>query len=156
MMITNTVSLSWRIGRAIALARRQSNIGHVGRIIVDAVGGGGSAKVLFAGKITDVRRRYVSCHSLLHGCTFYGVLRLYKGHTIGEVVITALPPDEDYPPPGSTDEFTGKLIIPFKNENLYAEHTSEHGQKTASICHFLCGIALTKPLHILPDKSGRP
>ncbi|KIM59644.1 hypothetical protein SCLCIDRAFT_27186 [Scleroderma citrinum Foug A] len=95
MMITNT-----------------SKIGHVGHIIVDAVGGG-SAKVPFAGKITDVRRQ------------------LYKGHTIGEVVITALPPDEDYPPPGSMDEFTGKIIIPFKNENLYAEHTSEQGQKTA-------------------------
>ena len=97
----------------------------------------------------------MSCHALLHGCTFYGVLRLYKGHTIGEVVITALPPDEDYPPPGSMDEFTGKIIIPFKNENLYAEHTSEQGQKTACICHFLCGIALTRPLYILPDKSDR-
>lgn len=56
-MILNTISLSWRIGRAIALARKQSNIGHIGQVIVDAVGGPDTAKVLFSGKITDVRRR---------------------------------------------------------------------------------------------------
>ncbi|KAL4067052.1 hypothetical protein V8B97DRAFT_2025339 [Scleroderma yunnanense] len=113
MMIANTVSLSWRIGRAVALARRQSNIAQIGRIIVDAVGGSGSAKVLFAGKITDVRRR------------------LHKGYTIGEVVVAALLPDEN-DPSAPTDKFTGKLVIPFKNENLYAEHISEYGQTTAS------------------------
>ncbi|KAG6333941.1 hypothetical protein ID866_5152 [Astraeus odoratus] len=110
MMIANTVSLSWRIGRAIMLARKQSNIGDIGRIIVDAVGGSGSAKVLFSGKITDVRRR------------------LYKGHTIGEVVVTALSTDEDYP--NNSKEFMGMLVIPFKNENLYAEHISEDGKTT--------------------------
>lgn len=56
-MIVNTVSLSWRIGRAIALARKQSNIDQIGQVIVDAVGGAKTAKVLFSGKIVDVRRR---------------------------------------------------------------------------------------------------
>jgi len=59
-MIKNTVSLSWRIGRAIALARKQSSLSRIGSIVVDAVGGSKSAKVLFMGKITDVRRRSVS------------------------------------------------------------------------------------------------
>jgi DUF917 family protein len=58
-MIKNTVSLSWRIGRAIALARKQSSLSRIGSILVDAVGGSKSAKVLFMGKITDVRRRSV-------------------------------------------------------------------------------------------------
>lgn len=72
-------------------------------------------------------------HSTLLGCTFHGVSRLHKGHTIGEVVITALSPDEDDPLSGSADEFKGKLVVPFKNENLYAEQTSEQGQTTACI-----------------------
>jgi len=58
-MIKNTVSLSWRIGRAIALARKQSSLSRIGSILVDAVGGSKSARVLFMGKITDVRRRSV-------------------------------------------------------------------------------------------------
>jgi DUF917 family protein len=58
-MIKNTVSLSWRIGRAIALARKQSSLSRIGSILVDAVGGPNSARVLFMGKITDVRRRSV-------------------------------------------------------------------------------------------------
>lgn len=56
-MIANTVSLSWRIGRAIALARKQSNIDQIGQVVVDAVGGPKTAKVLFSGKIVDLRRR---------------------------------------------------------------------------------------------------
>ncbi|KAG2059779.1 hydantoinase [Suillus hirtellus] len=109
-MIKNTVSLSWRIGRAIALARKQSSLSRIGSILVDAVGGSSSARVLFAGKITDVRRR------------------VYKGHTIGEVVITALTVDDDVDdddPDCPMERFTGTLIIPFKNENLYAEHTAD-------------------------------
>ncbi|KAG1877100.1 hydantoinase [Suillus tomentosus] len=109
-MIKNTVSLSWRIGRAIALARKQSSLSRIGSILVDAVGGSSSASLLFTGKITDVRRR------------------VYKGHTIGEVVITALTVDDDVDdddPNCPMERFTGTLLIPFKNENLYAEHTAD-------------------------------
>ena len=62
-MIINTVSLSWHIGRAIALARKQSNIDQIGQVVVDAVGGAKTAKVLFSGKITNVRRRCVLMHA---------------------------------------------------------------------------------------------
>ncbi|KAH0826673.1 hydantoinase [Lanmaoa asiatica] len=111
-MIVNTVSLSWRIGRAIALARKQSNIDRIGQVVVNAVGGAKTAKVLFSGKIIDVRRR------------------LYKGHTIGEVAIAALSADEDARDGSDKPEetFDGTLTIPFKNENLYAEHTAQDGQ----------------------------
>ncbi|KAG1730811.1 hydantoinase [Suillus paluster] len=113
-MIKNTVSLSWRIGRAIALARKQSSLSSIGSILVDAVGGSNSAKVLFMGKISDVRRR------------------VYKGHTIGEVVITALAVDDDVDddPDHPMERFTGELTIPFKNENLYAEHTADDARTT--------------------------
>lgn len=113
-MIKNTVSLSWRIGRAIALARRQSSLSRIGSILVDAVGGSNSARMLFVGKITDVRRR------------------LYKGHTIGEVVITALTVDDDVDddPDHPIEHFAGTLTIPFKNENLYAEHTADDATTT--------------------------
>jgi len=113
-MIKNTVSLSWRIGRAITLARKQSSLSRIGSILVDAVGGSKSAKVLFMGKITDVRRR------------------VYKGHTIGEIVITALALDDDVDddPDDPTERFIGKLTIPFKNENLYAEHAADDGRTT--------------------------
>ncbi|KIJ62134.1 hypothetical protein HYDPIDRAFT_189204 [Hydnomerulius pinastri MD-312] len=113
-MIVNTVSLSWRIGRAIALARKQSNIGQIGQVVVNAVGGSKTAKVLFNGKITDIRRR------------------LHKGHTIGEVVITALSSDDDVEedPDRPVERFSGTLVIPFKNENLYAEHTANDGRIT--------------------------
>ena len=76
-MIKNTVSQAWRLGRAVALATKQANVGNVGSVLVEALGGKETAKVLFAGKILDVGRR------------------LYKGHTLGEVVIQALAADEE-------------------------------------------------------------
>lgn len=130
-MIVNTVSLSWHIGRAIALARKQSNIDQIGQVVVDAVGGPKTAKVLFSGKIIDVGRRCV----LTHPKKCYQSSRsprLYKGHTIGEVVIAAHSADEDAGDDSGKHEarFNGTLTIPFKNENLFAEHTAQDGQMT--------------------------
>ncbi len=76
-LIKNTVSQAWRLGRAVALANKQANVGNVGNVLVEALGGDSTAKVLFAGKIVDVGRR------------------LYKGHTIGDIVIEALAADEE-------------------------------------------------------------
>jgi len=76
-MIKNTVSQTWRLGRAVALAKTQANIGNVGNVLVEALGGHETARILFAGKIVDVGRK------------------LYKGHTIGEIVIQALEADEE-------------------------------------------------------------
>ncbi|WWD16126.1 hypothetical protein CI109_100551 [Kwoniella shandongensis] len=75
-MIRNTVSQSWRLGRAVALANKQAQIGNVGNILVDALGGPKAARVLFVGKIFSVGRR------------------LYKGHSYGEIEIHALAGDE--------------------------------------------------------------
>lgn len=122
-LIKNTMSLAWRLGRAVDLANKQANVSNIGSVIVDVFGGPGSAKVLFAGKIVHVDRR------------------VYKGHTIGEVVIVPLAASEA----DDTDEsiYDGSVtskswrvailtIVPFKNENLVATHTSPSGEKTVS------------------------
>ncbi|WVF71087.1 hypothetical protein IAT40_005884 [Kwoniella sp. CBS 6097] len=91
-LIRNTVSQSWRIGRAVALANRQGNVDNIGQVLVDALGGPKASRVLFEGKIVQVGRR------------------LHKGHSYGEIEIHA---------------FAGgaETEVPFKNENLLAEHT---------------------------------
>ncbi|KAK4684534.1 uncharacterized protein P7C73_g5641, partial [Tremellales sp. Uapishka_1] len=106
-LIKNTVSQAWRLGRAVALANKQSNIGNVGRILVDALGGPSSARVMFSGKVTDVSRK------------------LWKGHTYGEIVIQALKAEEeeDEDPDHPKEKFEGSMTIPFKNENLMCRHT---------------------------------
>ena len=76
-LIRKTISQSWRLGRAVALANKQSNIAKIGKILVDACGGDSAARVLFRGKITEVGRR------------------IHKGHTHGEVVISSLTSGEE-------------------------------------------------------------
>jgi len=71
-LIRNTISQAWRVGRAVALARVSSEIGRVGEIIIDSLGGKGVGRVLFEGKIMEVGRRLV------------------KGHSHGEIVIQSL------------------------------------------------------------------
>ena len=78
MMIKNTVSQAWRLGRAVAMANKSAQIGRIGPILVEALGGDDTARVLFSGKIVEVARR------------------IYKGHSYGEVIIEALSiEDED-------------------------------------------------------------
>lgn len=69
--VQNTISLAWRVGRAVFLANKTNAISRVGPILVDALGGPSSAKVLFRGKITGLERTLV------------------KGHTVGAVTIAA-------------------------------------------------------------------
>lgn len=70
MSCHNTLSLAWRIGRAIMISRASSNVENLPSLILDAVGGDGIAgKLLFRGKIIGVGRK------------------LFKGHVYGEVEI---------------------------------------------------------------------
>ncbi|KAF2791792.1 hydantoinase [Melanomma pulvis-pyrius CBS 109.77] len=90
--VEHTISLSWRIGREVARARKENRIDSVAESIIDAVGGPGTGQVVFKGKIVGVERT------------------LRMGHVYGEVIIE-----------GSTPSvFTGKIKIPFKNENIAA------------------------------------
>ncbi|ORY25549.1 putative hydantoinase [Naematelia encephala] len=107
-MIRNTVSLSWRIGRAVTLAQKQGNIANIGNVIVDSLGGSATGRVLFAGKVVGVSRR------------------VFKGHSVGEVSIVAASLDEEEEDDDRKRErFSGLVKIPFKNENLLVEHVQD-------------------------------
>ena len=70
-VVEHTISLSWRIGRAVALSRSLNQINTVAESIISEVGGDGSAKILFKGKIVGVERT------------------LRMGHVYGAVIIEA-------------------------------------------------------------------
>jgi DUF917 family protein len=107
--VSNTVSLAWRIGRAIALAEADVSISQAADRIIAEVGGPNSAKVLFRGKITAVERT------------------LHKGHSVGVLHIAHAPIDESDGSGTTRDVATGgTLKIPFINENILAEHHAEN------------------------------
>lgn len=112
--VTNTCSLAWRIGRCIERARQSNTLSLVAEAIVDEVGGTEAARILYRGKITAVERR------------------LHKGHSYGEVVITGSISEDnnDATRRKEADEKGGYLRIPFKNENIIAEHISAEGNQT--------------------------
>ncbi|KAL1609136.1 hypothetical protein SLS59_001499 [Nothophoma quercina] len=89
--VEHTISLSWRIGREVARATKENRIDNVAESIIDAVGGSETGRVLFKGKIIGVERK------------------LWMGHVYGEVIIE-----------GTDAQFSGKVKIPFKNENIAA------------------------------------
>ncbi|KAI4613281.1 hypothetical protein J4E83_007694 [Alternaria metachromatica] len=99
--VEHTISLSWRIGREVARARKENRIDNVAQSIIDAVGGSQTGRALFKGKIVGVERK------------------LYMGHVYGEVIIEAM---------GS--EYQGKIKIPFKNENIAAIQIPDSGEST--------------------------
>ncbi|ODV96999.1 hypothetical protein PACTADRAFT_79427 [Pachysolen tannophilus NRRL Y-2460] len=68
--VHNSLSLAWRIGKAVLLARSHSEIENLPSKILDSIGGNGIVgKLLFRGKIIGVDRK------------------LFKGHIYGEVII---------------------------------------------------------------------
>jgi N-methylhydantoinase A/oxoprolinase/acetone carboxylase beta subunit/DUF917 family protein len=68
--IHGSLSLAWRIGRAVRIARQRSEVYKMPQAILDSVQKSG--KLLFQGKIVGVERR------------------LFKGHVWGEVLIESL------------------------------------------------------------------
>ncbi|KAI5211139.1 hypothetical protein AUEXF2481DRAFT_46721 [Aureobasidium subglaciale EXF-2481] len=114
--VLNTMSLAWRIGRCIALAEATNTMSTVAEAIVNEAGGSESARILFRGKITQVERR------------------VYKGHSHGSITITGTEEDEEGAATTAANRMPamrsgGTLKIPFKNENIFAEHTSKSGEK---------------------------
>jgi DUF917 family protein len=97
--VEHTTSLSWRIGREVALARQENRIDSVAESIIDAVGGPETGRVLFKGKIVGVERK------------------LWMGHVYGEVIIE-----------GTDAMYSGKVKIPFKNENIAAIRIPKDGE----------------------------
>ncbi|KAL2211141.1 hydantoinase/oxoprolinase [Sarocladium strictum] len=118
--VLRTCSLAWRIGRAISRCEASNRLSTVAEAIIDEAGGSDAAKVLFRGRIVKVERR------------------LFKGHSYGTVHIAAF---DDYDeestsatvPRAKAVATGGTLKIPFKNENIFAEHTSADGKLTKII-----------------------
>jgi DUF917 family protein len=110
-VVEHTISLSWRIGRAVAEARQFNRIDTVAESIIKEVGGDGSAKVLYKGKIVGVDRT------------------LRMGHIYGELLIEGIDTNDEV---GLTKGkgFRGKMKIPFKNENMAAYQIEDDGTET--------------------------
>ncbi|KAF5017349.1 hypothetical protein F66182_10730 [Fusarium sp. NRRL 66182] len=102
--VEHTLSQSWRIGRAVARARKENRVDNVAENIIDECGGPGAGKVLWKGKIIGVERA------------------LKNGHVYGECLIEGadVRDEENATGDGSTDQFKGVIKIPFKNENIAA------------------------------------
>lgn len=123
--VQHTISLAWRVGRAVALCRSQNQLDAVADVIIDAVGGPQTARTLFRGKIVSVERKTM------------------KGHVHGEVVIAAQ----------EGDGFEGVMKIPFKNENILATRVQADGTEEVvasvpdliSVCDSASGEAIGTP-----------
>ncbi|KAK6202509.1 uncharacterized protein RJT21DRAFT_118560 [Scheffersomyces amazonensis] len=102
--VHKSISLAWRIGKAVALAKQELDIENLPSRIIDSVGGPQVGKYLFTGKIIDVSRK------------------LYKGHVYGEVVI-----EEDSPS-------KRQMVIPFKNENIYCSIRQDKNDSGEIVC----------------------
>ncbi|VUC20525.1 unnamed protein product [Clonostachys rosea] len=108
-VVENTMSLSWRIGRAVTLSRCANTIDTVAESIIAEVGGSDSARVLAKGKIIGVER----------------IVKM--GHTYGEAIIElAASQDDNGVVSASAKE---RVIIPFKNENIYAKKIDANGKE---------------------------
>ncbi|CAK5262863.1 unnamed protein product [Mycena citricolor] len=117
-VVENTISLAWRIGRAVALCRSKNQTDSVAEAIIEQVGGSDSAKVLFKGKIVSVERKTV------------------HGHVYGEVVISAADVSGSGPGASAQPQFSGSLKIPFKNENILA--LADDDTVVASVPDLIC------------------
>lgn len=132
--VLNTCSLAWRIGRCIAKSEGTNSLSTVAEAIIEEAGGSDSAKILFRGKIVAVERR------------------LFKGHSYGEVHIASVSQEDEDGQENTTRlpaiATGGLLKIPFKNENLLAEHIAEDGTKN---------VIATVPdlIAVLDKESGR-
>ncbi|SPJ76012.1 related to D-amino acid hydantoin hydrolase (hydantoinase) [Fusarium torulosum] len=133
--VLNTCSLAWRIGRCIARSAYSNQLSTVAESIIHEAGGPKAAKVLFRGKIVEVERR------------------LYKGHSHGALHIAAFD-EHEHDEDGASQRMEsvasgGTLRIPFKNENILAEHTSADGSRIKIIASVPDLIA------VLDNGSGR-
>lgn len=104
-VVENTISQSWRIGRAVARALKENRVDTVAETILEECGGPEAGQVLFKGKIIGVERT------------------LRMGHVYGECIIEGVDIVDDEVTATSEEKrapFEGLIKIPFKNENIAA------------------------------------
>lgn len=119
-VVEHTISQAWRIGRAVAKARRFNQVDRVAETIIDECGGPDAAKVLWKGKIVGVERT------------------LRMGHIYGECIIEGA----DIADAGGSSslqsstgqpKYKGLIKIPFKNENIAAIRIPEAGESGEAV-----------------------
>ncbi|KAG6358264.1 hypothetical protein INS49_014148 [Diaporthe citri] len=101
--VPNTVSQAWYLGRAVHMARRRKSD------YIDAIFDVCAGKLLFTGKIVDVRR-YVG-----------------GGYTMGSVLLAPLADEDSDRDARQSSHGDRHLLIPFQNEYLYAALTDSEG-----------------------------
>ncbi|KAL1859075.1 hypothetical protein VTK73DRAFT_7594 [Phialemonium thermophilum] len=105
--VPNTISQAWYLGRAVQLARRSKTN------LVDAIFATTTGRLLFSGKIVDVRRD------------------ISGGYTMGSVLLAPLEADEMDESARTTANGTQQerrhMLIPFQNEYLYAAWADADG-----------------------------
>lgn len=109
------MSLSWRLGRAVVLARSRGTLATVHEDIIQDFGGPQAASKVFEGKIVRIEQS------------------IYKGHSHGTLVIEKLTDYEKETMNGSDTGGPEKVRIPFINENLFVEATYTSGEKKVSL-----------------------
>ncbi|PTB49131.1 hypothetical protein M431DRAFT_545602 [Trichoderma harzianum CBS 226.95] len=126
-VVQHTISLAWRIGRAVSRARLTNRVDNVAETIIHECGGPQAARVIWKGKIIGVERT------------------LRMGHVYGECIIEGADiVERDDPSQESQAQFKGYIKIPFKNENIAAV-------KMASIKDVLRTEKQEDVLAIVPD-----
>lgn len=106
--VHNPVSLSWRIGRAVRIAKYNSDLDRLPDYIINASGGPACTKCLLKGKIVSVEKK------------------LKRGYGYGIVELESLEKD-----PITHEKTTIK--IPFKNEDIVA-FKIEKGKDPQPLC----------------------
>jgi len=115
--ILNTVSLSWLIGRSIAL---EKNITDKAKRIIEAVGGSESARILAEGKITSVERVLKTGHT-------YGIVEIDGVLEDGSKAIIKIPFKNENAFVEATTATDGKTSILASVPDLIAVLDSETG-----------------------------
>ncbi|RBR06380.1 hypothetical protein FVER53590_08186 [Fusarium verticillioides] len=119
--VEHTLSQSWRIGRAVARARKENRVDNVAETIIEECGGPGAGKILWKGKIIGVERT------------------LRNGHVYGECLIEGADVRDEHVASGDiSEQFKGVVKIPFKNENIaalrvHSDRKEEHQEDILAI-----------------------
>lgn len=109
------MSLSWRLGRAVILARSRGTIATVHQDLIREFGGTRSASKVFEGKIVGIGQS------------------LYKGHSLGTLIIEKLKDYEKETKNSGDENGPDKVSIPFINENLLVEAIYATGEKKVGL-----------------------
>ncbi|KAL7629478.1 hypothetical protein AAE478_000998 [Parahypoxylon ruwenzoriense] len=111
--VEHTISQSWRIGRAVAKARKSNRVDNVAETILAECGGPEAGKVLWKGKIVGVERTLRMGH-------IYGECIIEGADVIDDDTVAKVDPALIKDTSSRQPQFQGMIKIPFKNENIAA------------------------------------